>query len=434
MVLKVLVVGSGGREHALAWALARDGGVEVFAAPGNPGIAAVGRCLPVPTTDILALAATASNLGIDLTVIGPEAPLAAGIADALAARGLRVFGPTAAAAQIEASKVFAKLLMRKWRIPTADFAIFDTPADAVAFVRRSDAPLVIKADGLAGGKGVVVAQTAQEAEAAVVDLMVRRIHGASGLRVVVEEYLEGEEASVMALVRGEEVWPMLPARDYKRARDGDTGPNTGGMGAVAPAPLAPELVGRVMDEILVPTAAALIREDRPYTGVLYAGVMLTDHGPKALEFNCRFGDPETQVILPLLEGSLAEVLLDALGGRRPSLGWSEHAAACVVLASEGYPGRHRTGRAITGVADVPADVRLFHAGTAVSHGALVTAAGRVLNIVGTGPTMERAVSRAYAGVGAVSFEGMQYRADIGATGAGDRRSAVVAISGEVTAS
>lgn len=433
-MLKVLVVGSGGREHALAWTLAQDAGVEVYAAPGNPGIASVGRCLPVPTTDILALAAIASDLGVDLTVIGPEAPLAAGIADAFAARGLRVFGPTAAAAQIEASKVFAKLLMRKWGIPTADFAIFDTPADAVACVRRSDAPVVIKADGLAGGKGVVVARTAQEAEAAVVDLMVRRIHGAAGLRVVVEERLEGEEASVMALVCGERVWPLLPARDYKRARDGDTGPNTGGMGAVAPVPLPPEILGRVMDEILVPTAAALAREARPYTGVLYAGVMLTDRGPKVLEFNCRLGDPEAQVILPLLDGSLADMLLDASDGRRPSLGWSENAAACVVLASAGYPGRYRTGVSIAGLADMPADVRVFHAGTAVSQGALVTAGGRVLNVVGTGPTMERAVTRAYAGIAAISFEGMQYRTDIGVTSADDRRSALVAVSGEVTAS
>jgi len=406
-------VGSGGREHALAWRLAQGAGIQVYAAPGNPGIASVAHCLPIPASDIIALAAAAADLGVNLTLVGPEAPLAAGITDAFTVRGLRVFGPTAAAAQIEASKAFAKTLMQKWHIPTAEFAVFDTPADAVAFVRHRDAPVVVKADGLAAGKGVVVARTAEEAEAAVIDFMVRRTHGAAGMRVVIEERLDGEEASVLALVRGERVWPLTPARDYKRAGAGDTGPNTGGMGAIAPAPLPPRVLDRAMDEIVEPAAVAMAREGRPYTGVLYAGLMLTDHGPKALEFNCRFGDPEAQVILPLLEGSLIEALLDLAGGGQPSLRWTRSAAACVVLASLGYPDRYRTGISITGLRDVPADVLVFHAGTRVSDGELVTAGGRVLNVVGTGPTMEDAVARAYRGIAGISFEGMHYRTDIG---------------------
>jgi len=432
-LLKVLVVGSGGREHALAWRLAQGAGIQVYAAPGNPGIASVAQCLPIPASDILGLAGAAADLGVDLTVVGPEAPLAAGITDAFTARGLRIIGPTAAAAQIEASKAFAKTLMRKRHIPSAEFAVFDTPADAVAFVRGRDTPVVVKADGLAAGKGVVVARTAEEAEAAVIDLMVRRTHGAAGMRVVIEERLEGEEASVLALVRGERVWPLMPARDYKRARDGDTGPNTGGMGAIAPAPLPPRALERAMDEIVEPVAAAMAREGRPYTGVLYAGLMLTDQGPKVLEFNCRFGDPEAQVILPLLEGSLIGALLDLVGGGQPALRWTGSAAACVVLASPGYPDRYRTGIPITGPRDVPEDVLLFHAGTAMADGELVTAGGRVLNVVGTGPTMEDAVARAYRGVACISFEGMHFRTDIGVKG-DVRSSTLVAVSGEVTAS
>ena len=407
------MVGSGGREHALAWRLAQGGGIQIYATPGNPGIASLATCLPVAPTDVAALASAAADLGIGLTVVGPEAPLAAGLADAFAARGLKVFGPSAAAAQIEASKAFAKSLMRRWQIPTAEFEAFDDSSDAISYVRRSSGRVVVKADGLAAGKGVVVARTAAEAAAAVADFMVRRVHGPAGARVVIEECLDGREASVLALVCGERVWPLVPAQDYKRAGDGDNGPNTGGMGAIAPAPLPDGLMGQVIDQILEPVAAAMAREGRPYTGVLYAGIMVTWDGPKVLEFNCRFGDPEAQVILPLLQGSFADVLLDVVDGRTPALRWSTGAAACVVLASGGYPGHYRTGFPIAGLEQVPQDVRVFHAGTAVADARLVTAGGRVLNAVGLGPTLEGAVSRTYAGVAHISFDGMQYRSDIG---------------------
>jgi len=407
------VVGSGGREHALAWRLAQGGGIQIYATPGNPGIASLATCLPVAQTDVAALASAAADLGIGLTVVGPEAPLAAGLADAFAAQGLKVFGPSAAAAQIEASKAFAKSLMRRWQIPTADFKAFDDSSDAISYVRRSSGRVVVKADGLAAGKGVVVARTAAEAETAVADFMVRRVHGPAGARVVIEECLDGEEASVLALVCGERVWPLVPVQDYKRAGDGDNGPNTGGMGAIAPAPLPGGLMGQVIDQILEPVAAAMAREGRPYTGVLYAGIMVTADGPKVLEFNCRFGDPEAQVILPLLQGSFADILLDVVDGRTPPLRWSTGAAACVVLASGGYPGHYRTGFPIAGLEQVPQDIRVFHAGTAVADARLVTAGGRVFNAVGLGPTLEGAVSRAYAGVAPILFDGMQYRSDIG---------------------
>ncbi len=412
-MLRVLVVGSGGREHALAWKLAQGARTKVYAAPGNPGVASIAHCLPIPPTDIAAVADAAADLAVDLTVVGPETPLAAGIADVFAARGLRIFGPSGAAAQIESSKAFAKTLMRKWRIPTADFRIFDDAADAMAFVRRVDRPVVVKADGLAAGKGVVVAGDSAEAQAAILDLMVRRAHGDAGSRIVVEDWLDGTEVSVLALVSGAKVWPLVPARDYKRAGDGDTGPNTGGMGAVAPPPLPGGLVDRVTAEILEPTAAAMVHEGRPYTGVLYAGIMMTAEGPKVLEFNCRFGDPEAQAILPLLQGSLVEVLLDVVDGRVPSLTWSDRAAVCVVLASGGYPSAYRTGLPVTGLPDVPADVLIFHAGTSMRGDSLVTAGGRVLNVVGVGATLAKARDRAYSGVAGISFEGMRYRRDIG---------------------
>jgi len=412
-VLKVLVVGSGGREHALVWKLAQGAGIQAYAAPGNPGMASVARCVPIPANDIAALADAADRLSVDLTVVGPELPLAAGIADAFAGRGLRLFGPSQAAARLESSKAFAKSLMRKSHIPTADFAVFDDPTAALAHARRA-VPVVVKADGLAAGKGVVVASRVAEAEAAILDLMVRRVHGDAGSRIVIEDRLEGFEVSVLAFVRGAKVWPLIPARDYKRAADGDAGPNTGGMGAVAPSPLAPGLLGRITAEILEPAAAAMVREGCPYVGVLYAGIMVTADGPKVLEFNCRFGDPEAQAILPLLRGSLADALLDVLDGRAPELNWSSGAAACIVLASGGYPGTHRTGLPISGLDDVPADVLVFHAGTAARGVHLVTAGGRVLNVVGRGADLADARARAYAGVSQIHFEAMQFRRDIGA--------------------
>ncbi len=415
--MRLLVVGSGGREHVLAWRLTRDAAsYNLHAAPGNPGISALSTCHPVPSTDVSALVQLADSLRPDLTVVGPEAPLAGGIVDAFHARGHRVFGPTQAAAQLESSKIFAKRLMRRHGVPTPAFEVFDRVGDAIAHVRGAHRPLVVKADGLAAGKGVVIAETADEAQQAVVDMLVRRVHGAAGGHILIEERLEGREASVLAFVHGAQVWPLLPAQDYKRASDGDAGPNTGGMGAIAPAALAPALAEHIVDEILEPVAAAMLSEGIRYTGVLYAGVMLTADGPQVLEFNCRFGDPEAQVILPLLEGDLAPALLDVLAGHEPALLWSGGAAVCVVLASGGYPGRYATGHPISGLDRVPAGVLIFHAGTAEREETFLTAGGRVLNVVGRGARLEAAAEQAYAGVGALSFTGMQFRRDIGRTG------------------
>ena len=411
----MLVVGSGGREHVLAWRLIQDAAsYNLHAAPGNPGIAALGTCHPVSATDVPAVAALAMDLRVDLTVVGPEAPLAAGIADAIQAQGLRVFGPTRAAARLESSKVFAKTLLHRHRIPTPACEIFTDPVEALTYVRRQNRPLVVKADGLAAGKGVVVATDDREAEQAVLDLMVRRVHGDAAHRVLIEERLEGPEVSVLAFVSGRRVYPLLPAQDYKRALDGDRGPNTGGMGAIAPARVSLADLAQIVDEILEPVASAMVDEGHPYTGVLYAGLMITADGPQVLEFNCRFGDPEAQAILPLLEGDLVEAMAATLEGRDPQLRWSDGAAVCVVAASGGYPGAYRTGLPIDGLDAVPEDTLVFHAGTAVRGGRLVTAGGRVLNVVGMGRSLEEARARAYSGLAAITFEGMQYRTDIGA--------------------
>ena len=414
--MRVLVVGSGGREHVLAWRLSRDAAsCNLHASPGNHGIASLGTCHRIPATDIAALIDLADALRPDLTIVGPEAPLAAGIVDAFRARGLRIFGPTRSAAQLESSKVFAKQLMVRHGISTPPFEVFERAEDAIAYLRRVNRPSVVKADGLAAGKGVVVAETSEAAEDAVTGMMIRRVHGAAGARILIEERLEGRETSVLAFVRGARLWPLLPAQDYKRSLDGGSGQNTGGMGAIAPAQVSPAIAAQIVDEIMEPVAAAMVSDGFPYIGVLYAGVMLTSDGPQVLEFNCRFGDPEAQVILPLLEGDLAPALVDVLEGGGPDLTWSEDTAVCVVVASEGYPGPYPTGRRITGLDRIPAGVLTFHAGTAEHNGALVTAGGRVLDVVGRGPDLDAARGRAYAGVAALSFEGMQFRRDIGRT-------------------
>lgn len=417
--MKVLVVGSGGREHALAWALGRDGTATVFCAPGNPGIAAVATCVPRAVLDLEGLAHEAARLGADLTIVGPEAPLAAGLVDVFAARGLRAFGPTRAAAALEGSKIFMKTLCARYEIPTSPFRIFENGATAAEYVRRAGRPLVIKADGLAAGKGVVVAQTAGEGVAAVEAMMLERRFGDAGARIVVEEVLAGEEVSVFAICDGVHLVPLVAARDHKRLGEGDRGPNTGGMGAVAPAPrVTGETLDRIVDEILAPTLWAMAQEGRPYRGVLFAGVMLTPDGPRVLEFNVRFGDPEAQVLLALLESGLLEMAEAALAGRVDRLAprWRPGVAVCTVLCAEGYPARPRAGDVITGLDHAASEPHtlVFHAGTAARGGQIVTAGGRVLNVVGTGDTLDGARRRAYRAADAISYEGKVLRRDIGA--------------------
>jgi phosphoribosylamine--glycine ligase len=421
--MRALVVGSGAREHALVWALAQEGGrVTPFCAPGNPGIAGAATCLSCPPLDLDALAREAESHAIDLVIVGPEAPLAAGLADVLARRGLAVLGPSRAAAELEASKVFMKTLCRRYEIPTAPFRVFDDPADAVAYLRRAGRPLVVKADGLAAGKGVVVASTEEEGIAAVETMMVERRFGDAGARIVIEERLEGEELSVLALSDGTSVAPLLPVQDHKRLQDGDRGPNTGGMGAYAPVPHAgAEVVDRITAEVLEPAVWAMAQEGRPYRGVLFAGVMLTPEGPRVLEYNVRLGDPEAQALLPLLASGLLDAADAVLAGRvdRWAPRWRPGAAVCVVLCADGYPERPRAGAPISGLEDAAAceGVLVFHAGTAVRDGRLVTAGGRVLSVVGLGDAVEEARARAYRAAGMIAYDGKVYRRDIAARAA-----------------
>ncbi|HZP36989.1 MAG TPA: phosphoribosylamine--glycine ligase [Methylomirabilota bacterium] len=415
----VLLVGGGGREHALAWKLAQSPGLgRLIAAPGNPGIAAHARCVPVKDTALDELVALARQERPDLVVVGPEAPLAMGLADRLRAAGFPVFGGSAAAARLESSKAFAKDLMARHRIPTARFETFCDAAAARAFCRKLGAPLVVKADGLAAGKGVLICRSLEEADAAVARCLEARAFGDSGLTVVVEEFLEGEEASFFALSDGTAVLPLAAAQDHKTVWDGDRGPNTGGMGAYSPAPVMdPAMEARVMAEIVRPTIAAMAAEGTPYTGVLYVGLMITREGPKVIEFNCRFGDPECQVLMPRLEEDVLALLLAAATGKGlpPSLAWSRRTSVCVVMASAGYPGSHETGKAITGLEEAAAQpgVTIFHAGTARAGGALVTAGGRVLGVQALGDDVAAAIRNAYAAVERIRFDGAHYRRDIG---------------------
>ena len=416
--MAVLVVGSGGREHALAWALAQeDRTTTPYCAPGNPGIAAVATRLPCSPMDFDALAGEVNRRGIDLTIVGPEAPLAAGLVDAFAARGLRVFGPTRDAAAIEASKTFMKTLCRRYEIPTADSRTFDDPEAACAYVRSAGRPLVVKADGLAAGKGVVMVRSADEAAAAVDDMMRGGRFGEAGARVVVEEWLEGDEVSIFGLCDGTHVVPLVPARDHKRLLDGDRGPNTGGMGGYAPVPSVDDVVlGRITDEVLEPAVWAMAQEGRPYRGVLYAGLMLTADGPRVLEFNARFGDPEAQLLMPLLASGLRDAAEAVLAGRvdrwRPH--WHPGYAVGVALCAGGYPDRPEGGMPIDGLAaaETLPGVLVFHAGTALRDGRLVAAGGRVLTVVGMGATLEEARGRAYRAADRISFEGKTLRRDI----------------------
>jgi phosphoribosylamine---glycine ligase len=415
----VLLVGGGGREHALAWKLAQSPGLgRMIAAPGNPGIAAHARCAPIRDTAIDQVVALAQQERPDLVVVGPETPLALGLADRLRAAGLAVFGGSAAAARLESSKAFAKDLMARHGIPTARFGTFRDAAAARRYCRELGAPLVVKADGLAAGKGVIVCPTLEEADRAVAQCLEARAFGDSGLTVVIEEFLVGEEASFFALSDGTTVLPLVAAQDHKTVYDGDRGPNTGGMGAYSPAPVMDAgMQERVMHEIVRPTIAAMAAEGAPYTGVLFVGLMITREGPKVIEFNCRFGDPECQAILPRLEDDLLALLLAAATGKGlpPALGWSPQSSVCVVMTSAGYPGAYETGRAITGVeaaAGLPG-VSVFHAGTALAAGALVTAGGRVLGVQALGADVAAAIRTAYAAVERIRFDGAHYRRDIG---------------------
>ena len=421
MGLRILVIGSGGREHALAWKLAREAGVdEVLAAPGNPGIARVARTVPVPATDLPGLLALARAERVDLTVVGPELPLDLGLVDLFDEHGLRVFGPRRAAASLECSKVFAKTFMARHRIPTARCRVCEDPASARAIVAAGELgfPVVVKADGLAAGKGVVVAPDRAAADAAIRAAMEERHFGDAGARVVLEECLAGPEVSFFALCDGARAVPLMSAQDHKRAFDGDAGPNTGGMGAFAPSPLVDDaLRARIMDEIVNPVVEGMRADGHEYRGFLYAGLMLTAGGPKVIEFNVRFGDPEAQVVLPMLAGDLAPHLAAAADGRLagapPAFRPEKHVG--VVLASQGYPGASPAGRRISGLTEAEAleDVLVFHAGTRLDDGTVVTSGGRVLTVVGRGPDYAAAIGRAYEGVRAVGFDGMHYRRDIG---------------------
>jgi phosphoribosylamine---glycine ligase len=418
--MRILVIGSGGREHALVWKLSQSPKVsKLYCAPGNGGIAELAECVPIEATDVDRLVSFAQQEQIDLTVVGPEASLMAGIANAFAEQGLPIFGPTREAAQIEGSKGFAKDLMKRWGISTAHAEQFTELGQALAYIHEQGAPIVVKADGLAAGKGVTVARTVEEAEAALRRIMEDRAFAEAGDSVVIEEYLEGQELSLMAFVDGETVVPMVPAQDHKPVYDGDRGPNTGGMGAYSPVPqMSASIINRAIEEILKPAAHALKREGLHYKGVLYAGLMITEDGPQVIEFNARFGDPETQVVLPRLKSDLVELLQATIDGtlHQQQVEWTEEAALCVVMASGGYPGKYEKGKEITGLgftSDPSEESIVFHAGTRLVDGKTVTDGGRVLAVTSLGKDLAAAREAAYQGVQGISFEKAHYRRDIG---------------------
>jgi phosphoribosylamine--glycine ligase len=420
--MKVLVIGGGGREHALAWKIAQSPRVQkVFVAPGNGGTARDPLLDNVDITDLRALADFALAEKVGLTVVGPEAPLAAGVVDLFRERGLRIFGPTRAAAQLESSKAFAKDFMRRHRIPTADYATFDDAAEAHAFVQLQGAPIVIKADGLAAGKGVVVATTLEQAHEAIdwmlVDNRLGVTHNAGGARVVIEQFLEGEEASFIVMCDGKNVLPLATSQDHKRLLDGDAGPNTGGMGAYSPAPVVtPNVHARAMHEIILPTVVGMARDGQAFTGFLYAGLMIDAQGhPRTVEFNARLGDPETQPILMRLKSDLLEVLLHATDGTldQAELQWDRRVALGVVVAAAGYPMAPRKGDVITGLPPSAEDLMVFHAGTAEVGGQLLTSGGRVLCVTALGEKVKAAQQRAYAALQGIRIDGAVHRTDIG---------------------
>ncbi len=419
--MNVLVVGSGGREHALAWKLARSPRVsKVFCAPGNGGTRLVAENVPVADTDIAALAELAVQRKIGLTVVGPEMPLALGIVDEFEKRGLPVFGPSRKAAELESSKIFAKQFMERHGIPTGRFRVADSPEAALRIVRSGEFgyPFVIKADGLAAGKGVLICKTGEEAERAVAAIMVERRFGEAGGRLLVEEFLRGKEVSFIVIADGVRALPLVTAMDHKAVFDGDEGPNTGGMGTISPSPfLTGPMFEGVMRTIILPTIAHLREEGRPYKGALYAGLMLTEAGPKVLEYNCRFGDPETQPQMLRLESDLAEILLAAVGGdvSADEVRWSGAPAACVILASGGYPGSYEKGKVISGLDDAGRSpgVAVFHAGTKFEGGRYLTSGGRVLGVCASERTLPETMAAIYGAAAGIRFDGVHYRRDIG---------------------
>lgn len=418
--MKVAVIGGGGREHTLAWKLAQSPSVDtVYAIPGSDAMASFATCVPASVSDLDYIAKYCKEHGVDLVVVGPEVPLTEGIADVCQQYGIPVFGPNKAAAQMEGSKAFAKDIMAKYNVPTAKYATFTNEADAKAYIKEQGAPIVVKTDGLAAGKGVVVAQTVEEALDAVNAMMEDHIFGASGGRIVIEECMVGEEASLLAFVDGETIVPMIAAQDHKRIFDNDEGPNTGGMGAYAPAPVVtPDIRQAVIDTILKPVVAGLKQEGITYQGCLYAGLMITADGPKVVEFNCRFGDPETQAVLPLLDGDLAQIMLACAKGTLTAdmVHWKDAAACCVIMASKGYPASSHKGDVISGLDTVDDDVLVFHSGTKKVDGSFVTNGGRVLGVTAVAPTLKDAIDKVYANVKRISFDGQQVRSDIGAKG------------------
>ena len=416
--MKVCVIGSGGREHALAWRLSISPSVtRVYAIPGSAAMSDCAELVGIDWQQSDHLISFLKDNQVDLVVVGPEAPLVAGLADVLNKAGIPVFGPSKAAAQLEGSKVFAKDLMKKYNIPTAAYGVFHKVDEAKEFIAQTGAPIVVKADGLAAGKGVVVAMTVEEANAAVEDMLSGNRFGDAGSTVVIEEFMEGEEASLLAFVDGKTVVPMIASQDHKRIFDGDKGPNTGGMGTYAPAPvLTDALRDEAMKTILEPMVEAMQKEGMPYVGCLYAGLMITPQGPKVVEFNARFGDPETQVVLPLLDSDLGQIMMACATGTLTAdmVKWKDSSAACVILASKGYPETSSKGDVIHGDIKQHDTTIVFHSGTKLIGDEYVTNGGRVLGVVGLGKDLRTALDRAYGRIEHIDFEGMQYRTDIGA--------------------
>lgn len=414
--MNVLVIGSGGREHAIVWKVRQSPRLtSLYALPGNPGIAELAEIVSaIPLEDHAAIVNFCKRKNIDLVIVGPEAPLAAGLADSLSVEGVNCFGPRRSAAQIEASKVFAKDFMARHHIPTARYAAFRNFGEALNYLESVDHPIVIKASGLAAGKGVILPETMDEAKATLKSILVDKTFGDAGDEVVIEECLVGQEVSLMAFTDGISVMPMLPAQDHKRLLDRDEGPNTGGMGAYAPAPIfTAEMMNEAVETVLKPAINGIRSEGAPFVGVLYAGLMLTSNGMRVLEFNCRFGDPETQVVLPLLETDLLEIADACANGTLADVDirWKNDAAVCVVLASQGYPEKVESGKSIT-LEELPDDMVCFHAGTKMDHGKIITAGGRVFGLTAWAPDIESALNKVYWNIQKISFEGMQFRKDI----------------------